>query len=402
MEADRPVRRGGAAPSDRAVVGDGARSDRPAPDPSDLRVAILESLSRQGYTIVRGALVPPERPDKAATRQSHSAALDRRRRLARPGLERHESRLVDWMAAGEDLDPGAIRPVLMPVQRRSVEELVFRWASLHWSIPVSSGYGRRLRLLVVDETNGKLIGLIGLGDPVFALASRDAFIGWDAASRRARLRYVVDAFVLGAVPPYTDLLGGKLVAALATSDEVRAQFSARYAGRVSRIAREAHSQLAAITTLSALGRSSIYNRLRYGERLLFHPAGYTRGSGDLHLADELYDDILAFALEHCAPTAKNELWGSGFRSRREVLKKVFVALGLSTEWLYHGIERQVFVAPVATNFRQFLSGRHKVLRPVRQPALDVAEFWKWRWAVPRAERDGSYRRFNPDSWRLWS
>ena len=39
-----------------------------------------------------------------------------------------------------------------------------------------------------------------------------------------RLRNVMDAFVLGAVPPYRELLCGKLVAMLAASDEVRDAF----------------------------------------------------------------------------------------------------------------------------------------------------------------------------------
>jgi hypothetical protein len=70
---------------------------------------------------------------------------------------------------------------------------------------------------------------------VFALGPRDAWVGWDAPAKRERLRYVVDAFVLGATPPYARLLCGKLVALLITSDEVREAFSRRYAGRASLI-----------------------------------------------------------------------------------------------------------------------------------------------------------------------
>jgi hypothetical protein len=104
------------------------------------------------------------------------------------------------------------------------DELLFRYARLHGSIPISAGYGRRLRFLVFDERNGKLIGLFGLGDPVFALGPRDAWVGWDAPAKRERLRHVVDAFVLGAVAPYARLLCSKLVALLITSNEVREGF----------------------------------------------------------------------------------------------------------------------------------------------------------------------------------
>jgi hypothetical protein len=55
-------------------------------------------------------------------------------------------------------------------------------------VPVSNGFGRRLRYLVWDEHNDKLIGLIAIGDPVFNLSvsrqldqveSLDARRGWN-------------------------------------------------------------------------------------------------------------------------------------------------------------------------------------------------------------------------------
>ena len=128
------------------------------------------------------------------------------------------------MASGTDVDPDKIRPVLIEVQPDSKEELLFRYATLHWSIPVSSGYGRRLRFIVVDEYNEKLIGVLGLGDPIFNLGKRDSWIGWSKDDRRERLHQIMDAFVLGAVPPYSYLLCGKLVAMLAASDQVRGRF----------------------------------------------------------------------------------------------------------------------------------------------------------------------------------
>jgi hypothetical protein len=107
---------------------------------------------------------------------------------------------------------------------------------LHWSIPVSMGYGRRLRFLVLDRAHGdKLIGLIGLADPVFALAARDRWIGWDVETRTRALTNVMDAFVLGAVPPYSTLRAGKMVALLATSGVVRDTFRIRYAHRTTLI-----------------------------------------------------------------------------------------------------------------------------------------------------------------------
>jgi hypothetical protein len=95
------------------------------------------------------------------------------------------------------------------VAKRSVSA-----GSLTWAVPVSHGFGRRLRYLVWDRHNGKLIGLMAIGDPVFNLSVRDKLIGWNSHARGERLVNIMDAYVLGAVPPYNMLLGGKLVAAL--------------------------------------------------------------------------------------------------------------------------------------------------------------------------------------------
>ena len=188
---------------------------------------------------------------------------------------------------------------------KTIEELLFRWVRLHWSIPVSAGYGRRLRFLVVDQSNEKLIGVLGLSDPVFALGARDRAIGWTPEDRRMRLRHVMDAFVLGAVPPYNSLLFGKLVAMLAASNEVRATFARRYRNKRSRIAgRSDSARLAMITTTSALGRSSIYNRLKFREQTVFQRAGYTAGSGDFQFMNGLYTELRG--LRRRAPRTNGE------------------------------------------------------------------------------------------------
>jgi hypothetical protein len=214
-------------------------------------------------------------------RRLHTLAVRSRLERAKKGLERHEAALLARFAAGPEVDPARMQPRLVQVRPRTPDELLFRYACLHWSIPVSSGYGRRLRFLVVDGHNGKLMGLFGLGDPVFSLAPRDRWVGWDKEGRRARLRHVLDAFVPGAAPPYSFLLGGKLLALLAASGEVREAFRQKYAGRASCIgARTSDGSLALLTTTSALGRSSLYNRLSFRERLLYQRVGFTRGTGD--------------------------------------------------------------------------------------------------------------------------
>jgi len=367
-----------------------------------LKSQITSSLRSQGFTVDRNRIALPGDISKDQLRDIHALAVIHRIERAKPGLLRRESELIKHFANGRELQPDRVNPELVLVKSGSQEELLFRYASLHWSIPVSSGYGRRLRFLVVDQQNRKLIGIIGLGDPVFSLAARDAWIGWNKNDRVERLRHVMDAFVLGAVPPYSQLLCGKLVAMLAASNEVRKSFGKKYQGKESVIrGKPLSARLALITTASALGRSSIYNRLRYGSDTLFKSVGFTRGSGEFHFFNGLYRTIAEFANDFCEPTSKQERWGTGFRSRREVVRKCLGNAGLSAEWIYHGIRRELFVVPLAANAREFLRGERSRLRWFDLSAEQLFAYFRERWLLPRAERVPEYRDFDRESYRLW-
>ena len=247
-----------------------------------LKNRVISSLRKQGFTLDEAGILAPDHTDKELLRSLHSVAVQHKVNQG-SALRSKELTLIKHIACGTDVNPECISPLLVEVMPDSRDELLFRYAALHWSIPVSSGYGRRIRFLVVDRHNNKLIGIIGLGDPVFGLGARDRWIGWNAAQRRNRLRHMLDAYVLGAVPPYSDLLGGKLVAMLATSEEVRGAFERKYSAKAALISgTKGDARVAMITTTSALGRSSMYNRIRFRDRLLFNPVGYTTGSGEFH------------------------------------------------------------------------------------------------------------------------
>lgn len=379
-----------------------SQSMRARIDAVDLRNQIIRSLRAQGFRVRNGAVLPPKDLSKKRIRELHETAVEHRIERARDGLFRREKDLLCDIASGQEVVPSRISPRLMEVLPESKEELLFRYASLHWSIPVSSGYGRRLRFLVIDDNNSKLVGLIGLGDPVYNLGPRDEWVAWTPSDRKKRLGNVMDAFVLGAVPPYSFLLCGKLVAMLAASDTVRHAFKRKYGGTRSVIRRRVHDgRLALITTASALGRSSVYNRLRLGDRFLYQSVGFTKGSGEFHFSNGLYGAITAFAEEHCEPSAKQERWGAGFRNRREVIKKCLPALGLPSNWLYHGIEREVFVVPLARNTREFLQGQHTRLLWYRQSEGQIFEYFRDRWMLPRASWDERFRSWSKDEWVIW-
>ena len=368
-----------------------------------LRSKIVRSLRTQGFRFRKGILVPPEIEDKNKVRNLHREAVRLNVARSRAGLERHEDRLLSFIASGVDIVPEKIRPRLVIVQPGSEEELLFRYARLHWSIPVSAGYGRRLRFVVIDEFNNKLIGIFGLGDPIYALNPRDQWIGWDLNTRKKKLQSVMDLFVLGAVPPYSHLLCGKLVALLATSHDVQDAFHSKYVGHRSYISNSCQDgRLALLTTTSALGRSSLYSRLKYRQDIVLHSVGFTSGSGDFHFCNGFYRELRDFALMNCNATAKHTRWGRGFRNRRELVQKTLRQLGMSNNLRYHGIKREVFVAPLAVNAAAYLRGEQQQLRNYNRTVEDLFEWFRIRWLLPRAMRDDRYLTFDSEKYRLWN
>ena len=133
--------------------GRGASNGKPSGDVVDrVRAKVFRSLRRQGFRIRAGRIVPPDIRDKSQLRALHQEAVRHNRARSRAGLERHEDRLLSMIADGPDVTPEEVNPVLVEVRPRSQEELLFRYIRLHWSIPVSAGYGRRLRFVGVRRT----------------------------------------------------------------------------------------------------------------------------------------------------------------------------------------------------------------------------------------------------------
>src|SRR5207237_650084 len=90
-------------------------------------------------------------------------------------------------ANGSEVVPEMISPRLELIEACTWQSDLFRLACLTWSVPVSQGYGRRMRFLVWDQFNGKVIGVLALGDPVFNLRVRDNWIGWTLKQREELL-----------------------------------------------------------------------------------------------------------------------------------------------------------------------------------------------------------------------
>lgn len=365
-----------------------------------LRQSLVDMLVQQKFTLVSNKLMPPDQTCKDNIRNLYAPLRSKKLQEASRWLLTTEEKLLPYFADGIEIKVEEICPSLIPVNTQRRADL-FRYASLLWSVPVSAGYGRRMRFLVFDENNGKLMGLFALGDPVYNLRVRDQWIGWGVQEKNERLYHVMDAYVLGAIPPYSYLLAGKLVAMLTASDEVREEFKRRYTNQVSVIKgviRQPH--LVLITTTSALGRSSIYNRISFEGRQAFLNLGFTEGWGHFHFTDGTFERVKAYLREIGDPVVERYKYGGGPNWRFRVVKQCLAHIGLSSDLLHHGIKREVFLAPLAKNAREFLQGKDSEPCYYSMPMERIFAYFKERWLLPRAARDQRYLSFEKERIRM--
>jgi hypothetical protein len=365
---------------------------------ANLKRRLRRHLKSLGFTKSSDGSLQASGAGKEMIRTLHSAQRSERLKASSDFLQRRGPQLLQHFASGSEIDPEKISPVLERVSAGSIKGDLFRLASLTWSVPVSNGFGRRMRYLVWDQQNGKLIGLIAIGDPVFNLSVRDNLIGWDVHERGARLVNIMDAYVLGAVPPYNTLLGGKLVACLVRSREIYDDFAKLYGKTTGIISqKKKRARLLAVTTSSSLGRSSVYNRLKLGETQYLEPIGYTGGWGHFHIPDKLFAELRSYLRDAGHEYADFHRFGHGPNWRLRTTRAALDALGFRDDMLKHGIRREVFLSWLASNGADILkTGKGTPDISSLLPASDVAALAIERWMIPRAQRRPEYSAWTSD------
>lgn len=215
---------------------------------------------------------------------------------------------------------------------------------------------------------------------------------------------VVDVSICGAVAPYNELLGGKLVALLLASKEVRDEYAQRYGGQVSVIASQMAGRavskpadLRVLTTTSLYGvGSSQYNRLTL--RAAEHPGldhdlrwdsigkSKTGGFGTLHLGADT-----AYALRQMAQNAHasrriNNRFGEGTSPRLRQIREGLDALGInSNAILHHNTPRLFYAYELGRGSRNSLMGMESDDFRASTAAM-ISAAWRRRWLSGRAAR----------------
>jgi hypothetical protein len=215
---------------------------------------------------------------------------------------------------------------------------------------------------------------------------------------------VADVSVCGAVHPYNDLLGGKLVALMLTSREVRDAYGRRYGGQVSVIASQMAgrpvikpAKLDVLTTTSLYGLgSSQYNRLalraadHWGipSDIRWKAIGksLTGGYGTLHLGPETLQALREMGERRHDARRINNRFGEGTSPRLRQVREGLDALGVQSDRvLHHATPRLFYGCELDPNAAAALLSIKTKAAPRAPSAAAIGAAWRRRWLLPRIE-----------------
>jgi hypothetical protein len=360
-----------------------------------LKREVTQVLRKQGYTVRRNGLFSLKKDELEQRRKLHELAKAERavsrEDFLLDNIELIKTHLID----GSKLEIDKIDPEIIEVQPESNEEKLFRWWNIiWWSLPYERAYGRQMRFVVWDKYHKAPIGLIGLQSPILSWAPRDKYLGIEPDVRDYWVNQSLSAQRIGALPPYNDVLGGKLVSLLMTADVVRDTFQRKYADQKTVIKqRLIPSNLLFITTTGAYGKSSVYNRLKFNNETVAKFIGYTQGTGTFHIPNSLYQDLVKY-LEKKGINVKRG-YGSGPSRKLRLIDQALQSLGFANG-ITHGVKRALYLFPLVNNLKEVITDNEEPVWTHRD-IREMTDFWRSKWAHPRATKDESYLEFSGDA-----
>lgn len=214
--------------------------------------------------------------------------------------------------------------------------------------------------------------------------------------------------VCGAIPPYNEILSGKLVALLALSPQVIHDYKTHYQNSKSEIAsrmknksviRPADLAYIGTTSLYSIG-SSQYNRLKIPKSLFnstfdvkWLELGKTTGYGTLHiskLTTKYLNDTLDPEQQH-----SNHIMGEGASPKLRLITTALTNLLFTNvvpspkEFTKHAMPRIVYGACLAENSQEYLMGKEETLKyytnigNYETDTQKIINFWRTRWLKSR-------------------
>ena len=222
--------------------------------------------------------------------------------------------------------------------------------------------------------------------------------------------------VCGAIPPYNEILGGKLAALLAISPQVVHDYRKRYVNRASEIAsrlkgapvcRPADLVYVGTTSLYYVG-SSQYSRLKIPGKIfdanfdiVWKRLGTTIGFGTMHISKATTMSLTEATSDGF--NRINHVFGEGASPKMRLLTMAIRELLESTnedskDFSKHAMSRIVYGACLAENTFDYLLGRESEPRYYTDMVdyitgtQKIIDFWRNRWLKSRLNYEPIYQR----------
>ena len=234
-----------------------------------------------------------------------------------------------------------------------------KWAAVRRMIHTmdfTANPGRNVKINVKDRVSEKLLGQISLASDVTAMGVRDNFIGWTKDNKfvDGKLNNTTIASTIVCTQPLGyNFLGGKLIAMMTTTPEVRAYWKSKY-----------DNVLIAVGTTSLYGIHSQYNGIP-----LFKTLGESAGKISLKPDDKFYDPWHQWIKENRAEWYKQNISDErarngasmGYESngpvsgiKQKILSAIFKECGIKATEYHHGFKRGVYMAMMYENGCEYL------------------------------------------------
>jgi len=236
-------------------------------------------------------------------------------------------------------------------RKRASELAKLLSAKRTFNLAKGKDYLERLEALMATETGRKAV-------TTALIANRKCKIGAN----------MMDIIVCGAIPPYNELLCGKLISILACSPRVIQDYTKRYSNQTSEIAsrmkgkevvRDSHLVYLGTTSLYSVG-SSQYNRIKVPMEwgvLQFRKMGITEGYGTVFFSKattNLFSRILEL---QDGGKRISHVFGEGTSPRFRIISRGLSSIGVRADaFLKHYSPRIVYSIDLARNTNDFLMG----------------------------------------------
>ena len=226
------------------------------------------------------------------------------------------------------------------------------------------------------------------------------------ANRKTKIgSNMMDIIVCGSIPPYNELLGGKLISILACSPQAVRDYTTRYKNQVSEIAsrmkgqrviRDSHLVYLGTTSLYAVG-SSQYNRIKVPMledfTLEFRKMGITEGYGTVFFSKDTTTLFSKLLEEQDGGKKIGHVFGEGTSPRFRMISRGLSCIGIRADaFLKHYSPRIVYSIDLARNTNSYLLGFEDEVdygydlnspAEVNQKTQELIDYWYNRWLTMR-------------------